>query len=53
MFASPVPSQTVSGADGATATAPIDIIASTPSKTGDHEMPLFMLFQSPPLAVAT
>jgi hypothetical protein len=48
-----VPSHTVCCADGATATAPIDIIASTLSNTGDHDAPLFALFQSPPLAVAT
>src|SRR5678815_859856 len=53
VLASPVPTHTVSGADGATATAPMDIIALTPSKTGDHETPLFELFQTPPLAVAT
>ena len=53
VLASPVPTQTVRGAEGATATAPMDIIASTPSKTGVHDVPLLALFHSPPLAVAT
>ena len=43
---------TVADRDGATATAPIDCIASTLSNTGDHETPLLALFQRPPLAVA-
>jgi len=52
VFASPVPIHTVVGAEGATATAPIDIMALTPSKTGANETPLLLLFHSPPLAVA-
>ena len=39
--------------DGATATSPIDIIASTRSKTGAHDVPWFVLLNTPPPAVAT
>ena len=53
MLASPVPTQTVVGLDGATSTSPIDIIASTRSKTGVHVVPWFVLLKRPPLAVAT
>jgi len=52
-LASPVPAHTIFGLDGATATAPIDIIASTRSKTGVHDVPWFVLLNRPPLAVAT
>jgi hypothetical protein len=51
MFASPVPTQTISGFDGATVTSPIDVVAAW-SKTGAHVTPSLSVFQSPPVAVA-
>jgi hypothetical protein len=53
LFASPVPTQTTPAFDGAEATAPIDIIASTRSKIGVHDVPWFVLLNTPPLAAAT
>ena len=53
MFASPVPTHTTPGFDGATAMSPIDIIASARSKIGVHDVPWFVIWKTPPLAVAT
>jgi hypothetical protein len=51
MFASPVPTQTMSGFDGAMVTSPIEVV--TPwSKTGAHVTPSLSVFHSPPVAVA-
>ena len=51
-LASPVPTQTMSGFDGATATAPRLTVASR-SKTGVQVVPLLVVFHRPPEAVAT
>src|SRR5260370_16188077 len=51
-LASPVPTQTTSGLDGATATAPSDTVASW-SNTGVQLVPLLTVFHRPPDAVAT
>src|SRR5258706_1140563 len=53
LLASPVPAQTTFGFVGATARAPMDIIASTRSKTADHDLPWLVLLNTPPLAAAT
>jgi hypothetical protein len=53
LFASPVPTHTTFAFDGATRTVPIDIIASTLSNTGSHDVPPFVLLNTPPVAVAT
>ena len=45
---SPVPAYTVSGADGATAKAPIDA-TGWPSKTGVQTRPASTVFHTPPL----
>ena len=41
LFASPVPTQTISELDGATATAPMEPVR-TESNTGVHETPAFV-----------
>src|SRR5437870_3654449 len=51
-LASPVPTQTTSGFDGATATSPRATV-SWLSKTGFQVVPLLTVFHSPPEAVAT
>ena len=51
LFDSPVPTQTMSGLDGATATAPTEPVR-TESNTGAHVTPAFVDFQTPPVAVA-
>ncbi len=48
MNASPVPTQTMSGLDGATVTSPIDCVV-WPSKIGSKVVPLFVVFQTPPI----
>src|SRR5215470_6984426 len=50
--ASPVPTQTVLGAEGSIAMAPIDCEVCL-SKTGLKVVPPFMDFQTPPLAAPT
>src|SRR6266478_4203781 len=50
-LASPVPTQTTDGFEGATATAPRETVSSW-SKTGFQAVPLLTVFQSPPEAVA-
>ena len=52
LYDSPVPTQTTFGADGATATAPIDDTFWL-SKIGSKVVPLFVVFQTPPFRVAT
>jgi hypothetical protein len=52
LFASPVPTHTISGFDGATATSPIDMLDWL-SKIGSNVVPPFVVFQSPPDADAT
>ncbi len=52
MFASPVPTHTMSGLDGATAIAPMAVDGSS-SKMGAQLVPSFSLFHTPPDAVAT
>src|SRR5690349_25132398 len=49
LLASPVPTQTTSGFDGATSTAPT-VPARTESKTGVQVTPAFVVFQTPPVA---
>ena len=51
MLASPEPTQTTLGSDGATAIEPIDETASL-SKTGFHFEPPLTDFHTPPDAVA-
>src|ERR1019366_2599872 len=51
-FGSPVPAHTCCVSDGAIASMPMEITRLS-SKTGRHVMPLFMVFQMPPPAVAT
>src|SRR5262245_46837986 len=51
-LASPVPTQTTSGLEGATATSPIETVLWL-SKIGVQVMPLLTVFQRPPDAVAT
>src|SRR6185312_13930413 len=50
---SPVPTQTMDGFDGATATAPMDIMPPEWSNTGAQETPWLLLLNTPPLAVPT
>lgn len=50
--ASPVPTYTMSGFDGATATAPRETVFSR-SKTGLKVVPALTVLKSPPLPVAT
>ena len=50
--ASPVPTHTTSGFDGAVTTAPIESLA-WPSNTGSNVVPLFVVFQSPPVQKPT
>ena len=52
MFASPVPTQTMSGFDGATATSPMEVVGAS-SKMGVHVVPSLLLIHTPPDAVAT
>src|SRR5687768_4261796 len=52
LFASPVPTQTRSGFEGATATSPIETEDSR-SNTGAHVVPPFSVFHRPPVAEAT
>ena len=49
LFDSPVPTQTMSGSDGATATAPTEPVR-TESNTGVHETPALVDFHTPPVA---
>ena len=51
LFASPVPTQTTSEFDGATATAPIDPVR-TESKTGVQLTPALVDLKIPPVAAA-
>ena len=51
-LASPVPTQTTSGSDGATATSPTEATGWS-SKTGAQESPSLTVFQTPPDAAAT
>src|ERR1019366_7618695 len=51
-FGSPVPAHTCCVSDGAIASMPMEITRLS-SKTGRHVMPLFIVFQIPPPAVAT
>src|ERR1051326_1574102 len=51
-LASPVPTQTMSGSEGATATSPSDTLASF-SKTAVQLVPLLVVFHNPPVALAT
>src|SRR5438067_1965749 len=52
LFDSPVPTQTMEGSDGATATAPMVELVSL-SKTGSQVVPPLIVFITPPDAVAT
>ena len=52
MLASPVPIQTMSGFDGASATSPM-VVAGPCSKIGCQVVASFSVFHRPPLAVAT
>ncbi len=52
LFASPVPTHTTFGFDGATATAPTDPVR-TESKTGVQVTPALVDFHTPPVAAAT
>ncbi len=52
LFASPVPTYTTSGFDGAIAMSPIDATGCS-SKTGVKVVPLFVVFQTPPVAKPT
>ena len=47
---SPVPTQTTSGSDGATATAPVEAEPSV-LKMGSYVVPWLVVFQTPPPAV--
>jgi hypothetical protein len=47
---SPVPTYTVVGSDGATATAPTEATC-TSSKTGFHVLPAFVVFHTPPSGI--
>jgi hypothetical protein len=49
---SPAPSQTTAGLEGATATDPSDAVPPL-LKIGSQVTPRLMLFQAPPVAVAT
>src|SRR5258705_12460922 len=51
MLASPDPTYTTLGSDGATAIDPMDAVGWS-SKTGFHSWPPFVDFQTPPEAVA-
>jgi hypothetical protein len=51
LLASPVPTHTIEGSEGATATSPI-VNTALLSKTGSQVMPLLTVFQRPPEAVA-
>ena len=51
MFASPVPTQTMFGFDGASVTSPSDVVAPW-SNAGAHVTPSLSVFHSPPVAVA-
>jgi hypothetical protein len=51
LFGSPVPTQSTSGSDGATATAPTPPVR-TESNTGVHDTPALVERQSPPVAAA-
>src|SRR5947209_1041126 len=51
-FASPVPTQTMSGFEGATATAPRETVACL-SNTHSQVVPLLTVFHNPPDALAT
>ena len=51
LFGSPVPAQTTSGFEGATAMAPTDPVR-TESKIDVHVTPALVDFQTPPVAVA-
>src|SRR5687768_4092076 len=52
LFASPLPTQTMSGFEGATATSPSEMLDAW-SQTGAHVVPAFSVFHSPPVAEAT
>src|SRR5712692_3020111 len=52
LFASPVPTHTTDGSDGAIAMSPIVDTLSL-SKIGSQVVPLFVVFQTPPEAVPT
>ena len=49
MFASPVPTHTMSGLDGATARSPM-LVDGMCSKIACHVAPLSSVFQTPPVA---
>ena len=51
-LASPVPTQTTLGSEGATATAPMEATGCL-SKTGAKVAPAFTVFQTPPVARPT
>ncbi len=51
-FDSPVPTHTIEGFDGATATSPMLALASC-SKMGRHVRPRFADFHTPPVAAPT
>ena len=51
LLASPVPTQMMSGFDGATATAPTDPVR-TESNIGAHVTPALVVLQTPPVAAA-
>ena len=48
MSGSPVPTYTMFGSDGATATAPIDPMGIPWSEIGVHVRPAFSVFHTPP-----
>ncbi len=51
MLASPVPTQTTSGSDPATARSPTDRVGMS-SKTGSQVVPAFTVLKTPPVAAA-
>src|SRR5438552_1454096 len=52
LLASPVPTYTIAGFDGASVTSPIDGLP-TSSKTCSHVVPPFVVLSTPPAAVPT
>jgi hypothetical protein len=52
LFASPVPTHTIDGSEGATVTSPI-VDVGWSSNTGSHVVPPFVVLNTPPDAVPT
>jgi len=53
LFASPVPTHTMFGFDGATVTSPIELMPPEASKTGSQVEPKSVLFHTPPIDAPT